>query len=286
MLSSFQKTINSKISCSSIALHSGEKTTLTLHPAQDNTGIIFQRSDQKNIDNKINANFQCVTATNLGTTLTNSSGVKISTVEHLMASIWGCGIDNLIIEVDGPEIPIMDGSSEPFVFMIECAGIKTSDKSRKVIKITKKISFKEDDKFIEVSPSSNFALNIKIDFNNPHITHNHLSYHATTNSFKNDICRARTFCFEDEIKTMHSHGLAKGGNLNNAIVISKDGIINDSGLRYEDEFVKHKTLDFLGDMYLAQHFIIAEFNAFKTGHGINNKFLHHLFANKECFELL
>ena len=285
MLSSFQKTINSKISCSSIALHSGQKTNLTLHPAQDNTGIIFIRSDQKNVDNKIIANFRNVTTTNLGTTLSNSSSIKISTIEHLMASIWGCGIDNLIVEVDGPEIPIMDGSSEPFVFMIECAGIKTSDQLRKLITITKKISFQEDDKFIEVSPSQTFALDIKIDFNNSHITHNHCTFHATNNSFKNDICRARTFCFEDEIKAMHNHGLAKGGSLNNAIVIGKDGIINETGLRYDDEFVKHKTLDFLGDMYLAQHFIIGKFNAFKTGHGINNKFLHHLFANNDCFEL-
>ena len=200
MFSSFQKTINSKISCSSIALHSGQKTSLTLHPAQDDTGIIFIRSDQKNVDNKIIANFRNVTTTNLGTTLGNSSSIKISTIEHLMASIWGCGIDNLIIEVDGPEIPIMDGSSEPFVFMIECAGIKISDQLRKVITITKKISFQEDDKFIEVSPSKTFALDIKIDFNNSHITHNHCTYHATSNSFKNDICRARTFALKMKLK--------------------------------------------------------------------------------------
>ncbi|GDX35777.1 UDP-3-O-acyl-N-acetylglucosamine deacetylase [Alphaproteobacteria bacterium] len=285
MLSSFQKTINSKISCSSIALHSGQKTTLTLHPAIENTGIVFVRSDQKNVDNKINANFRNVTTTNLGTTISNSSSVKISTIEHLMASIWGCGIDNLIIEVDGPEIPIMDGSSEPFVFMIECAGIKTSDQIRKVISITKKFCFTQEDKFIEVSPSSTFELDIRIDFDNSNITNNQYEFHASNNSFKNDICRARTFCFEDEIKAMHTNGLAKGGSLNNAIVIGKDGIINETGLRYKDEFVKHKTLDFLGDMYLAQHFIIGKFKAFKTGHNINNKFLHQLFANEDCWNL-
>jgi UDP-3-O-[3-hydroxymyristoyl] N-acetylglucosamine deacetylase len=286
MLSSTQKTINCKISCNSIALHSGVNVNMTLHPASANTGIIFVRSDVDSKINKVIANYLNVTTTNLGTTIANQHGITVSTIEHLMASIWGCGIDNLIIELDGPEVPIMDGSSEPFVFLIECAGVKTSDEPKKFIEITKKFRYQEGDKFIEVEPSKFFELDIAIDFNNIHITKNHLTYHASLNSFKNDICRARTFCFENEIKTMHSLGLAKGGNLDNAIVISDQGILNKSQLRYQDEFVKHKTLDFLGDIRLAENFIIGKFNAYKTGHGINNKFLRNFFASKDHWVLI
>ncbi len=286
MLSSSQKTINSKIKCHSIALHSGINVNMTLLPAPDNSGIIFKRIDIESSKNQIKANYQNVTTTNLGTTIANEFKTSISTIEHLMAGIWGCGIDNLIIEIDGPEIPIMDGSSEPFIFLIECAGIKSSQEHRKFIEITKKFRFEDGDKFIEVSPCKQFELDMKIDFNNPHITRNHLSYHSTMHSFKNDLARARTFCFKGEIEQMHKIGLAKGGSLDNAIVIADDGIVNKEGLRYDDEFIKHKTLDFLGDLYLAGYFIIGKFNAFKTGHGINNKFLHQLFNNKDCWKLV
>lgn len=286
MLSSSQKTINSKIKCHSIALHSGINVNMTLLPALDNTGIIFKRIDIDPQKNQIKANYQNVTTTNLGSTIANEFNTSVSTIEHLMAGIWGCGIDNLIIEIDGPEIPIMDGSSEPFIFLIECAGIKNTNEHRKFIEITKKFRFEDGDKFIEVSPSKEFELDMRIDFNNSHITKNHLSYHSTMHSFKNDISRARTFCFKDEIEQMHKIGLAKGGSLDNAIVIADDGIVNKDGLRYEDEFIKHKTLDFLGDLYLAGYFIIGKFNAFKTGHGINNKFLHQLFNNKDCWKLV
>jgi UDP-3-O-[3-hydroxymyristoyl] N-acetylglucosamine deacetylase len=286
MLSFSQKTINSKIKCNSVALHSGINVNMTLLPAPSNSGVIFRRVDIESTKNQVKANYKNVTTTNLGTTICNDFGTKISTIEHLMAAIWGCGIDNLIIELDGPEVPIMDGSSEPFVFLIECAGIKSLEESRKFIEITKNFRFEDADKFIEVSPAKQFELDMKIDFNNPHITKNFLNYHSTMHSFKNDICRARTFCFKSEIDQMHQAGLAKGGSLDNAIVIDESGIVNQDVLRYEDEFIKHKTLDLLGDLYLAGYFIIGKFNAFKTGHGINNKFLHQLFANKECWKLV
>ncbi len=286
MLSFSQKTINSKIKCNSIALHSGINVNLTLIPAPDNSGIVFHRTDIDPSKNQIKANYKNVVTTNLGTTISNEFGIKVSTIEHLMAGIWGCGIDNLIIELNGAEVPIMDGSSEPFVFLIECAGIKSSNQSRQFMEITKKFRYEEGDKFIEVTPSNQFELDMKIDFNNPFITKNHLSYHSTMHSFKNDICRARTFCFKDEIEQMHIAGLAKGGSLDNAIVIDNNGIVNQESLRYEDEFIKHKTLDFLGDLYLSGYFIIGKFNGFKTGHGINNKFLQQLFINKDCWKIL
>jgi UDP-3-O-[3-hydroxymyristoyl] N-acetylglucosamine deacetylase len=285
MLSFSQKTISSKIKCNSVALHSGINVNMTLLPAPNNAGIIFRRIDFAPQKNEIKANYLNVTTTNLGTTIANDFGTKISTIEHLMAAIWGCGIDNLIIELDGSEVPIMDGSSEPFVFLIECAGIKSLEESRKFIEIIKDFRCEEGDKFIEVSPSKQFELDMKIDFNNPNITKNHLAYRSTIHSFKNDICRARTFCFKSEIDQMHQAGLAKGGSLDNAIVIGEQGIINQEALRYQDEFIKHKTLDLLGDLFLSGYFIIGKFNAFKTGHGINNKFLHQLFANKDCWKL-
>ena len=176
MLNFSQKTISSKIRCSSVALHSGINVNMTLFPAPNNSGIIFRRVDIESSKNEVKANYKNVTTTNLGTTICNNFGTKISTIEHLMAAIWGCGIGNLIIEIDSSEVPIMDGSSEPFVFLIECAGIKSLDEPRKFIEITKNFRFEDSDKFIEVSPSKQFELDIKIDFNNPHITKNILTF--------------------------------------------------------------------------------------------------------------
>jgi len=281
-----QKTINNSISCNSVGLHSGENICMQIFPAPVNTGIIFRRIDLEFGKNEIKANFKNVTKTNLGTSITNEFGASISTIEHLMAAIWSCGIDNLIIEVDNAEVPIMDGSSEPFVFLIECAGITSQNENRRVIEILEKIRFEDGDKFIEVEPSKEFSLDLNIDFNHPQITINKLSFHSSLHSFKNDICRARTFCFKHEIEQMYKIGLAKGGSLDNSIVVDFDKIVNEGNLRYNDEFIRHKTLDFIGDLLLAGHYIIGHFNAYKVGHTINNKFLHHLFNNPNKWRLL
>jgi UDP-3-O-[3-hydroxymyristoyl] N-acetylglucosamine deacetylase len=280
-----QKTINSKIDCSGLGLHSNNKVNLTLLPAPENSGIIFRRVDVKDKNNEIIANYLNVSATNLGTVIKNSSGVEVATVEHLMAAIWGCGIDNLIIEIDSIEVPIMDGSSEPFVFLIECAGISEQSINRKEIEILKTIRFDEEDKFIEVSPNKEFSMNIKTDFRGVGIQD--FTYKAISSSFKTDICRARTFCFKSEIDKMYKMGLAKGGSLKNAIVLEDDGsVINQEGLRYKDELVKHKVLDFIGDIYLSGYFIIGHFKAFKPGHAINNKLLRKLFSDKDAWRLV
>jgi len=286
MLNLSQKTINKSISCNSIGLHSGCNVNMTLKPAPINSGITFIRTDLPQGTNEIKAQFSNVTTTNLGTTIANQHGATISTIEHLMAGIWGCGIDNLIIEIDNVEAPIMDGSSEPFVFLIECAGICLQSENRRVIEITEKISFHDGDKFIEALPAKEFAINLKINFNHPQIQINELSYHSSSHSFKNDLCRARTFCFKNEIEHMHKLGLAKGGSLDNAIVVDDDKILNEGNLRYKDEFIRHKTLDFIGDLFLAGHYIIAHFNANKVGHTLNNKFLHHLFNNPQSWRLV
>ncbi len=290
MLNISQKTINSKISCNSVGLHSGSNVTMTLLPAPCNSGIIFRRVDLENGKNEVKAIYSNVVTTNLGTTISNKFGAKVATIEHLMAAIWGSGIDNLIVELNSEEIPIMDGSSAPFVFLIECAGINIQEEQRRIIEIIKPIRVEEKnplgDKFIEITPASEFSLDIHVDFNNKYIQEQKFDYHATTTSFKNDISRARTFCFQHEIEQMHKVGLAKGGSLKNAIVVGDNGIVNEGGLRYKDEFVRHKTLDFLGDMYLAGHYIIGHFTASKVGHGINNKILHEIFANEGSWRLV
>ncbi len=286
MLNISQKTINSKVSCNSVGLHSGAQVKMSLLPAPCDSGVVFRRIDLEAGKNEIKANYKNVTTTNLGTTIENEHGAKVATIEHLMAAIWGCGIDNLVVELDGAEIPIMDGSSEPFVFLIECAGINLQEEQRRVIEIIKKIRVEDKDKFVEIEPAKDFSIDLTIDFSNKQIKQQRFDYHSTFTSFKNDICRARTFCFKHEIDHMHSLGLAKGGSLDNAIVIDEDKIINEGGLRYSDEFVRHKTLDFIGDMYLAGHFIVGHFSASKAGHGINNAFLKKLFEDRSSWRLV
>ena len=286
MITVSQKTINNKISCSGIGLHSGENALMTLFPAPCDSGIVFKRTDLPDQDNVIQANYKNVIGTNLGTTLTNASGAKVSTIEHLMAAIWGCGIDNLLIEINGPEIPIMDGSSEPFVFLLECAGISTQEQPRRVIEILKKVRVEEKGKFIEVEPSKEFSIDLHIDFDHKEIQQQKFDYHSTFTSFKNDICRARTFCFKHEVEQMHKMGLAKGGSLDNAIVVDENGVVNSSGLRYSNEFVRHKTLDFIGDVYLAGHYILGHFTASRAGHGINNKLLHEIFKDETAWRVI
>ncbi|MDA9573587.1 UDP-3-O-acyl-N-acetylglucosamine deacetylase [Rickettsiales bacterium] len=280
-----QKTINSKIKCSGIGLHSNEKINLNLLPAPENNGITFKRIDSKKRNKIIKASYDNVIATNLGTVISNKDNLTVSTVEHLMAAIWGCDIDNMIIEIDGPEVPIMDGSSEPFSFLIECAGITNQQQERKVIEILKNISFKEDDKFIHVEPANDFTLDLEVDFRK--IGRQKFSYIAKSTSFKTDICRARTFCFESDIEQMRKNNMAKGGSLKNAIVLNDKGkIINEEPLRYKDEFVRHKVLDFIGDIYLSGYFIIAKFKAYKPGHTINNKLLRKIFSDNEAYRII
>lgn len=281
-----QRTINSPISCNGIGLHSGVNVKMRLLPADVDSGIVFRRSDFGSANGVVAANYKNVTTTNLGTTIANEYGAKVSTIEHLMAAIWGCGIDNLIIEIDNMEVPIMDGSSEPFVFLIECAGINIQDKPRRVIEIIKTVTVSDKDKIITVEPAKEFSVDLKIDFNHSQITKLNYDFKSAFSSFKNDLCRARTFGFEKEIAMLHSMGLAKGGSLDNAIVVGENGILNKEGLRYDDEFVRHKTLDFIGDIYLAGSYIVGHFNASKSGHGLNNKLLHQLLQDESAWRFV
>lgn len=282
-----QRTINSKVSCKGVGLHSGNNVSMNLLPAPVNSGIVFRRTDIGHINGIINANYKNVVATNLGTTIANEFNTKVATVEHLMAAIWGLGIDNLIVELNGPEIPIMDGSSEPFIFLIECAGINIQEKPRKIFEIMRKVSIEDGDKLITVEPSKEFSINISIDFENSLIQKQKYNFDHSA-SFKSDLCRARTFGFQKEVDMMEKVGtdLFKGGSLKNAIMIGDHGIMNEEGLRYNDEFVRHKALDFIGDVYLAGAHIVGHFTAFKCGHGINNKLLHKIFLDQSAWRLV
>ena len=281
-----QRTIANSVSCSGIALHSGSKVNITLKPSTQDSGIIFKRIDINDKDNIIRTNYDNVSKTNLGTVISNDDGVYVSTIEHFMAALWCLNISNLIIEIDSSEMPILDGSSEPFIFLLECAGFKNLEVVQKSIQITQEISVKIDDKFIIARPAENFTIDAKIDFKSDQILENHYYFDESKTSFKSDISRARTFCFKSEIDYMHSIGLAKGGSLDNAIVIDKDKIINEGALRYKDEFVKHKVLDFIGDLYLAGYRIVGTFETFKSGHDINNKFLRKLFSHPDSWKFV
>jgi UDP-3-O-[3-hydroxymyristoyl] N-acetylglucosamine deacetylase len=281
-----QKTLERHVSCLGVGLHSGQEVRMVLNPAPVDTGIVFKRSDITGFDNMIPANYNKVTKTQLGTTLSNDQGTMVSTVEHLMAALWGCGIDNALIDVNGVEIPIMDGSSEPFVFLIECAGIKEQHQERKLIKVLKQVEVRDGDKFALVKPSDDFAIDLEIDFNSRAISNQKCVYSSSSVSFKTDLCRARTFGFDHEVEHLRSIGLARGGSLDNAIVISGDKVLNKEGLRYADEFVRHKLLDCIGDFYLAGNRIQGNFTAYKSGHALNNNLLHKLLDDRHAYEII
>ncbi len=278
-MTELQRTLSNPVSCVGTTLHTGEKVYMTLLPAPEDTGIMFCRTDVSAKSPNIIADYRNVTGTTLNTTIENQDNVKVSTIEHLMAALWGCKIDNAVVEVDGPEVPIMDGSSEPFVFLIECAGIKRQSKPRKYIEVLKEIKVDDGNKRASIKPASGFEVNFTIDFDNAIISKQEWQYKASDVSFKTDVARARTFGFEHEVETLRAQGLAKGGSLDNAIVVSGNKILNKEGLRYHNEFVRHKILDCIGDLYLMGGHLIGHVEAIRSGHALNNKILHKLFSD-------
>ncbi|MDH5749839.1 MAG: UDP-3-O-acyl-N-acetylglucosamine deacetylase, partial [Rhodospirillales bacterium] len=247
-----QQTLKSTIGCSGVALHSGAKVTMTLRPALADRGITFIRTDIAGRGAVIPASWDNVVDTRLCTTLGNDQGVTIGTVEHLMAALAGSGIDNAIIEVSGPEVPIMDGSSAPFVFLIECAGTIKQDAPRRVIRILEPVVLEAEGQSVSLLPDDSFSIDFEIDFDSPAISRQTISVGLENEGvFKAELSRARTFGFLHEVEQMWAAGLAQGGSLDNAVVVSGDRVLNEDGLRFGDEFVRHKVLDALGDLYLA-----------------------------------
>ncbi|MBT4040373.1 MAG: UDP-3-O-acyl-N-acetylglucosamine deacetylase [Rhodospirillales bacterium] len=278
-----QRTLKAPIDCTGVALHSGDTVTMTINPGDANTGIVFRRTDVSGRGAEIAALWNNVVDTRLCTVLGNSDGVTVSTVEHIMAALAGCGIDNAVIELNGPEVPIMDGSSEPFVFLLECAGVVEQDADRRVVRGLKTISATDGECTVSIQPASRFEVDMEINFETNAISHQNIRLGVVNGSFSKELARARTFGFLHEVEAMRAAGLAKGGSLENAIVVSGDEILNEDGLRFDDEFVRHKALDAVGDMYLAGGQIIGAFSGVRSGHALNNQLLRALFADESAW---
>lgn len=282
-----QRTLKRIVQATGVGLHTGKKVTLTMRPAPANTGIIYRRTDL-NPPVDFPADAKSVRDTMLCTCLVNEDNVRISTVEHLNAALAGLGIDNLVIEVDAAEIPIMDGSASPFVFLLLDAGIEELSSAKKFLRLQETVRVEDGDKWAELSPFNGFSLDFTIDFNHPAIDSSTQRYamNFSAENFVRDISRARTFGFMRDIEYLQSKGLCLGGSFDCAIVVDDYRVLNEDGLRFEDEFVRHKMLDAIGDLFMCGHNIIGAFTAFKSGHALNNKLLQAVLAKESAWELV
>lgn len=281
-----QRTLKNVIRATGVGLHTGQKIRLTLSPAPVDHGIVFRRVDLDPTV-EINAHAEMVGDTTLSTSL-GTGEVKVSTVEHLLSAMAGIGIDNAIIDVDGPEVPLMDGSAGPFVFLLQSAGIRDQEAPKKFIKITKEVQVSEGDKIASFMPFDGFKVAFSIDFDHPVFKDKPLKAEIdfSTTSYVKEVSRARTFGFVHEFEYMRSKGLARGASVDNAIAVDEYSILNEDGLRYDDEFVKHKILDAIGDLYLLGNSLIGEFRAHKSGHALNNLLLRELIAQEDAWEVV
>jgi len=279
-----QRTLRNPIKATGVGLHTGEKVFLTLSPAPIDNGIVFRRTDLSPVE-VIPASADNVGDTTLSTSL-GLGDVRVSTVEHLLSAMAGLGIDNAFVDVTAPEVPIMDGSAGPFVFLLQSAGIEEQPAPKKFIRIKRPVTVTDGDKQASLLPFDGFKVSFSIDFDHPvfHDRSAHAEIDFSTTSFVKEVSRARTFGFMHEIEYLRSRGLARGGSVDNAIVVDEFRILNQDGLRYEDEFVKHKVLDAIGDLYLLGHSLIGEFRAHKSGHALNNAVLRALLAQTDAWE--
>jgi len=279
-----QRTLKNVIRATGVGLHTGEKIYLTLRPAAPNMGIVFRRVDLAQ-PVEIKASPQNVGDTQMSTSLVKDA-VRISTVEHLLSAFAGLGVDNAYVDVSAPEVPIMDGSAGPFVFLIQSAGIKEQSAAKKFIRIKRPIVIAEDDKWARFDPFNGFKVGFTIEFEHP-VFEKHprqAMVDFSTTSFVKEISRARTFGFMRDIEQLRERRLALGGNLDNAVVVDDYRVVNEDGLRYEDEFVKHKILDAIGDLYLLGHSLIGSFSGYKSGHALNNRLLRALLTERSAWE--
>jgi len=271
-----------------VGLHSGERVELVLRPAQVNTGIVFRRIDlPQPVDIAVRAT--SVSDTRLASTISNG-GVKVHTIEHLMSALCGLGIDNLYVDISAEEVPILDGSAASFVFLIQSAGIELQNAPKKILRVLKEVKVRQgegaQEKWASLSPYHGFRLNFEIDFHHPAVdsTGQRVVFDMESGRYAQDIARARTFGFTKDVEMMRSKGLALGGGLDNAIVMDDYRVLNAEGLRYDDEFVKHKILDAMGDLYILGHPLMASYSAFRSGHALNNELLRALLASPESYE--
>ena len=280
-----QKTIRENINFSGVALHSGKIVSVSIKPSDPNTGIVFKRVDLKE-NNLIFPNFSNVSNTSLNTTISNEFGVKVSTIEHLMGAFFGLGIDNALIEINNEEVPILDGSAKEFINKIINAGFKISNSPIKIIKINKKIEFKSGERLISISPSKlSLDIDFELKYSNPVISNQRNKINVYEDNL-DDIFNSRTFCLYEDIEVIKKNGLAKGGSLDNAIVVKGKKILNPNGLRNPKEFVNHKILDCIGDLYTCGYRMIASITCSQGGHYLTNQLLRKIFKNKENFSIV
>ena len=281
-----QQTLGNTISCTGVGLHSGRPVTLTLHPADEDAGIVFRRTD---LDHTMPARFDSVIDTRLCTVVAPAARpeARVATVEHLMAALSACGIDNVLIELDGPEVPVLDGSSSPFVFLIDCAGRVEQAAPRAVIEVLKSVRVEQGDAFAELRPSHapGLSLSLSIDFDAPAIGRQAYTMRLSEQGFRRELADCRTFTLRHEIEAMRQAGLAQGGTLDNAVVVDGETVLNPAGLRRPDEFVRHKMLDAIGDLALAGHPLRGAFVGHRSGHGLNNRLLRTLLADRSAWRL-
>jgi UDP-3-O-[3-hydroxymyristoyl] N-acetylglucosamine deacetylase len=278
-----QRTIKSPIHCRGVGLHSGTKIAMVLRPAPSGSGIVFRRTDPQGGGAVIAADWRNAVDSALCTRIHNGEGIAISTIEHLMAAFAGAEIDNVVVELDGPEVPIMDGSAAPFLFLIECAGIAEQDAPRRAIRVLKTVTIADGEKSVSLMPDHCFSMSFEIDFASRVVSRQDISLVFDSETFKSEISRARTFGFLHEVTRMRAAGLARGGSLDNAVVVSGDTILNEGGLRYSDEFVRHKLLDSLGDLYLTGAPFIGHFRGVRSGHALNRRLLEALFSDNSAW---
>ncbi len=286
-----QRTLKSAIGCTGIGLHTGAKVSMVLHPADPDSGIRFRRTDLgagSAAGATIPALWSQVGDTRMNTSLAGENGVVVGTVEHLMSALAGCGIDNCLIEINGAEVPVMDGSAAPFVFLVECAGIQAQPAPRRAVRILKPVTVRDGDRMASLEPADGFSVRFEIDFDSSAIARQERQTVMEGRAFKIDIARARTFGFEQEVSALRAAGLARGGSLDNAVVIDSTGqrVLNDEGLRYADEFVRHKILDAIGDLYLAGGPILGRFHGVRSGHALTNRLLRALFADADAWTIV
>ncbi|MBT4206152.1 MAG: UDP-3-O-acyl-N-acetylglucosamine deacetylase [Proteobacteria bacterium] len=281
-----QRTLKNSIRATGVGLHSGIEVCLTIKPAPVNTGIVFCRKDCEP-EVRIRAIVKNVGATSLSTSLVQDD-VTVSTVEHLLSALAGLGIDNAIIDLTSSELPIMDGSAGPFVFLLQSAGIEEQETEKKFIRIKREISVKDGDKWARFEPFDGFKVSFGIEFDHPifHKKTSHAVIDFSTTSFVKEVSRARTFGFSKDVEALRERNLALGGSLENAIVIADSGVLNEDGLRYKDEFVKHKILDAIGDLYLLGYSLIGAFHGYKSGHELNNRLMKKVLLEKDSWELV
>ncbi len=279
-----QQTVKDKVIFSGIGLHSGMEVTMTLRPADAGTGVIFHRVDLTP-SVSIEAVAKNVVNTRLSTTI-GKDGAVVSTIEHLMAALTGCGIDNVHVDINGPEVPIMDGSAAPFVEGLRKVGTHSLSRPKKYLVVKKPITVVDGDKKISIIPSRYFRISFDMRFNHPVVNNQFRSMKFAEDVFERDYAPARTFGFLIEVETLKANGLARGGSLDNAVVIGDDGILNEGGLRYDDEFVRHKIMDSVGDFSLAGYSLVGHIKAYKSGHDLNHKLVTEILSRTDCWELV